>query len=62
MALPHLVATHLTSGGGDPMVGIVFVGILASAAWVLFSPLAWRWTVLSTVGGWALLLGGTLLW
>ena len=56
LVLAAVLATHET-GESNPMVGWVFGGIVATAAWVLFSRLQWRNTVLITVAGWAVGLG-----
>ncbi len=56
---PSLVlAFHDGQGGGSsPIVGIVFLAGIATAAWVIFSTLKWRNTMLVTAAGWVLVLG-----
>lgn len=60
MPVPHLFTpamlayhgtTH-TSGSGSVAVLFVFLGILATAGWLIFSELRWRHTILVTVAGW----------
>lgn len=50
------VANHGTTArhdGGNLLVLFVFLGILATAGWLIFSELRWAQTVAITVGGWA---------
>jgi hypothetical protein len=60
LALTALLANHTPatrSGDTNPAVGVVFGGIVATAAWLLFSKLQWRYTVAVTVAGWAAIAG-----
>jgi hypothetical protein len=60
LAAFSVLATHTPSTGGgpgNPMVGWVFGGLVATAAWLLFSQLRWRNTVAITVAGWTVGLG-----
>jgi hypothetical protein len=56
------LAYHGTAGGGGnlPML-VVFLGIIGTAVWLIFSRLAWSFTVMTTVAGWAVLLGLTFV-
>jgi hypothetical protein len=54
-----LLAYHGTQGGSNLPMLFVFLGVLATAGWVIFSTLEWRYTVMTTVAGWAVLLGLT---
>ncbi len=58
--LSVLLAYHdgQSGGSGLPLL-VVFVGILATAGWLIFSELEWRNTVLITVAGWVVGLGLT---
>jgi len=52
----YFVANHGTTVGNDDgnlIVLFVFLGVLASAGWLIFSELRWAHTVAITVGGWA---------
>jgi hypothetical protein len=51
-----LLAYHGTNGGGGATGGFIFLGIVATAGWVLFSKLRWRNTMLITGSGWLVLL------
>lgn len=64
MPVPHVLTpamfayhgtTH-TSGSGSMTVLFVFLGVLATAGWLIFSELRWRHTVLVTVAGWVAVL------
>ena len=55
----ELLAYHGTQGGNNLPMLFVFLGVLATAGWVIFSTLEWRYTVMTTVAGWAVLLGLT---
>jgi hypothetical protein len=60
LAAIAIIANHTpaTGGGpGNPMVGWVFGGLVATAVWLLFSRLRWRSTVAVTVAGWVVGLG-----
>jgi hypothetical protein len=55
LATITIIANHTAATGGNPgnpMVGWVFGGIVATAAWLLFSQLRWRNTVAVTIVGW----------
>jgi hypothetical protein len=53
----NVLAYHGTEGGdGSPMILVVFLGAIATAAWVLFSSLRWRNTMLVLAGGWLVVL------
>lgn len=54
-----LIAYHGTQGGGNLPMLFVFLGVLATAGWLIFSTLEWRYTVMTIVAGWAVLLGLT---
>lgn len=57
--LPSIfVAYHDRSGGGTSgaVVLFVFLGVVATAGWLIFSELRWRTTVAVTVAGWAALI------
>lgn len=55
-----LLAYHGGQGGDSGLaLLVVFVGIVATAGWLIFSELEWRTTVLITVAGWVLGLGLT---
>ncbi|MEX2533756.1 MAG: hypothetical protein WD360_07295 [Nitriliruptoraceae bacterium] len=43
---------HAPSGGGNFAVLFVFLGVLATAGWLIFSELRWAQTVTITVAGW----------
>jgi hypothetical protein len=50
-----LLAFHQGGGGGgtgSPLILVGFLGIIATAVWVLFSELRWRNTMLVTAAGW----------
>jgi len=54
------IAYHGGQGGGSGLALLaVFVGIVATAGWLIFSELEWRHTVAITVAGWAVGLGLT---
>jgi uncharacterized protein (DUF427 family) len=44
--------THAGSEGGNLMVLFVFLGVVATAAWLMFSELKWIQTVSVAAGGW----------
>jgi hypothetical protein len=44
--------THAGSEGGNLVVLFVFLGVVATAAWLMFSELKWVQTVSVAVGGW----------
>jgi hypothetical protein len=47
-------AYHGGQGGGSGLALLaVFVGLIATAGWLIFSELEWRNTVLITLAGWA---------
>jgi len=40
-------------GGSDSLMGLwVFLGIVATVAWLIFSEMAWRQTLMMTALGW----------
>ncbi len=49
-----LLAYHDTAGGGSGDLAVLFVvlGVLATAAWLIFSELRFAHTVMTAVGGW----------
>ncbi len=48
-----LLAYHDSQGGNSSLVLLfVFLGVVATAGWLIFSELEWRHTVMVTVGGW----------
>ena len=52
-----LFAYHQGSaGGGNMLVLILFIGILATAGWLIFSELDWNKTLAVTGAGWAAIL------
>jgi hypothetical protein len=53
-----VVATH-TESPNNPIVGWVFLGVVATAVWMLFSRWSWRNTVVTALVAWA--IGVTLL-
>ena len=55
----ELLAYHGTQGGGNLPMLFVFLGVLATAGWLIFSTLEWRYTVMTSIAGWAVLLGLT---
>ena len=55
----ELLGYHGTQGGGNLPMLFVFLGVLATAGWLIFSTLEWRYTVMATVAGWTVLLGLT---
>ncbi len=56
-ALAPLLAYHQgTAGGGNMLVLILFLGILATAGWLIFSELDWNKTLAVTGAGWAAIL------
>jgi hypothetical protein len=60
LAAITVLANHTPATGGsagNPMVGWVFGGLVATAVWLLFSRLRWRSTVAFTVTGWVVGLG-----
>ena len=44
------------SGSGNLTVLFVFLGVLATAGWLIFSELRWRNTLLVTAAGWVIVL------
>ena len=64
MPLPHLFMSALlayhgtTHGGGSGGMAVLFVflGVLATAGWLIFSELRWRNTLLITTAGWVVVL------
>lgn len=54
-----VLAYHGTQGGSNLPMLFVFLGVLATAGWLIFSQLQWRNTVLIAVAGWVVLLGLT---
>jgi len=50
-----ILAYHGTHGGGGGNLSVLFVflGVIATAVWLIFSELQWRHTVAVTVAGWA---------
>jgi hypothetical protein len=53
LATSALIAYHDSQGGTSGLALLfVFVGLLATAGWLIFSELEWRHTVLITVAGW----------
>jgi hypothetical protein len=44
--------THAGSDGGNIMVLVVFLGVIATALWLIFSELRWVHTVSLAVAGW----------
>ena len=56
------LAYHDGGHGGSGGLGmlLVFLGVVGTGAWLIFSTLKWRNTVLVTLAGWALIAG--ILW
>jgi hypothetical protein len=54
----NVIAYHGTEGGGDgnPAILIGFLGVVATAAWMLFSTLRWRNTMLVLAAGWLVMI------
>jgi hypothetical protein len=54
-----LLANHqrIHGGGGNLAVLWVFLGVLASAGWLIFSELPFRTTVAITAAGWLAVAG-----
>jgi hypothetical protein len=45
--------THAGGDGGNVAVLFVFLGVVATTAWLIFSELRWVHTVTVAVAGWA---------
>ncbi len=53
-AVSAIIAYHGSQCGDSSLALLfVFLGVLATAGWLIFSELEWRHTVMVTVGGWA---------
>ena len=44
-------------GSGNLAILFVFVGVLGTAGWLIFSEMKWRNTLLVTAAGWVVILG-----
>jgi hypothetical protein len=58
-----LIAYHDSAhggGSGNLAVLFVFLGVLATAAWLIFSEMRWRNTLLITAAGWVVVVGLSL--
>jgi type IV secretory pathway VirB2 component (pilin) len=59
LATSAWLAYHGTqTGGGNLAILFVFIGVIATVGWLIFSKLSWRNTVIVTVAGW---IGGLVL-
>ena len=59
LATSSILAYHDTGaggGGGNMIMLVVFLGVIASAAWLIFSELRWVHTVALTIVGWVAIL------
>lgn len=52
--------THSEGAGNGLAILLVFLGVIATAGWLIFSELKWAHTVSVAAGGWA--AGLTLAW
>ena len=63
---PVVIAYHGTQGGGGGSGGswllFGFMGVTATAGWLLFSRLRWRNTVMVAVAGWLVGFALTFGW
>ena len=57
MDIQIFLGWHDTAAASGGNFGVLFVlGALATAAWVLFSKLQWRWTIMSAGAVWVVAL------
>ena len=65
MPLTHSLASTLIAyhdsahggGSGNLTLLFVFVGVIATAGWLIFSEMKWRNTLLVSAAGWVVVLG-----